>query len=495
MDSSGGAQRQVAEGTDPAWSPDGTRLSYVCRDGNDLCVLDLQSASETVVVPSTSDWPGAGSPTWSPDASWIAFTRYSADGDSYTGYRQLFRVHPDGTGLAEIPNTYPEGDLPSWSPDGETILYTERYDGRGGEYSGDLFSVRPDGTEKVQLTDRIGRDQAGAWSPDGQRIAIESEAGLYPHQAGVWTMDPDGAGRTLVVRNGSGPSWRPHFTVAAAPPPPPISASGRRIAYVAATDAGHDLFTVRPDGTRTRRLTSTGGVREPVWSPDHTQIAYVSTSARGTVSLRVIDVGSGKARRVARANFYDGGPAWSPNGRRLAWGGFRELMVLHLGTGELHRIPITADGRCCARDLTWSPDGRWIAFSEELSLGSSDITIVPAKGGPFRHVTRLKGQEQHLDWSPDGRRIVFTRLTGRWWDGAADVWSIRPDGTGLRRVVATGELDLSPAWSPDGGRLAVYSDGRRPFGATPSPGLWTVGRHGGSTQLVVRARTIAYVDW
>jgi Tol biopolymer transport system component len=494
MDASGGSQRLVAAGSEPAWSPDGKRLSYACRDGEDLCVVDLQTGSSTVIVAATTSWPRVRSSTWSPDGTWIAFTRESADGDDYTNYRALFRVHPDGAGLIEIPDTYPEADLPAWSPDGGTILYTERYDGRGGEFSGDLFSIRPDGTAKTQLTDRIGRDQAGAWSPDGQRIALESEAGLYPDQAGIWTMAPNGTSRALVARNGRQPSWRPHFATAAPPPQPAASSTGPRISYVAATDAGHDLFTVRPDGTGTRRLTSSGGVREPVWSPDHKEIAYSSPARSGRILLRVMNVRTGESRRVARTDLYAGGPAWSPDGRRLAWGAFREVVVLHLGTGERYEIPMTSDGECCARDLAWSPNGRLIAFSEELR-GITDVMIVPAKGGRSRRVTRLPGAERQLDWSPNGRRILFTRLPGPSWDRAADVWSIKPDGAGLRSVMTTRELDLTPAWSPNGRRLALYSDGPRAFGPSPAPGLWTVGAGGGTPELVVHDRTIAYVDW
>jgi TolB protein len=167
MDASGGSQQRLVEGSSPAWAPDGRRLSYSCTDGSDLCVVDLQNRTETVVVTHTDAWPYAGSSTWSPDGTWIAFTRTSAEGDDYTSDRQLFRVRADGAELTAIPNTDPLATLPAWSPDGATILYTERYDGRGGEFSGDLWSIRPDGTGKTQVTRSQGNDQAATWSPDG----------------------------------------------------------------------------------------------------------------------------------------------------------------------------------------------------------------------------------------------------------------------------------------------------------------------------------------
>ena len=162
MDASGGSQRRVAVGSEPAWSPDGTRLSYVCHDRRICVSLTCRATSETVVVASTIDWPfpavRRGPPTEagsrSPD---------TAPRGRLHRFRQLFRVHPGWCrGSLRIPNTYPEADRSGVVPDGETILYTERYDGRGGEFSGDLFLVRPDGTEKTQVT-RPVRNRPGAF--------------------------------------------------------------------------------------------------------------------------------------------------------------------------------------------------------------------------------------------------------------------------------------------------------------------------------------------
>jgi TolB protein len=506
MDATGGEQRALVDGRNPAWAPDGHRMSYACREGydehdgsefNDLCLLDLRNGTETVVVSHTDDWLRADGSSWSPDGTWIAFTRTSVEGDDYTHERQLFRVKADGTELTAIPNTDPLAASPAWSPDGATIMYTESYDGRGGEYSGDLWSVRPDGSDRTRITWSEGREGTPSWSSDGRRVAMDGYGALYPNKQGIWTINPDGTDGELVVRNGFGPSWRPGFSATPAPPTRPKPASGPRIAYVASTDAGFDLFTVRPDGSRIRQLTSSGRVVEPVWSPDHSRIAYGDEVRQETAAvLRVMDVRSGRTQRLAR--FFDpsfGGVAWSPDGDRLTWGTSRGLVVLDVRTGERRSIPVQASGYALLRDPTWSPDGTRIAFTLEDEFGNWDIVIVPARGGEIRTVTRMRGRERHLDWSPDGRRILFSHQRSLWHEGEVDLMSVRPDGTGLRRVVRTPELDLAPAWAPDGLRVALYSDGPRPFGATPRPGLWTVGAGGRAAQLVVRDRSIAYVDW
>ena len=264
-----------------------------------------------------------------------------------------------------------------------------------------------------------------------------------------------------------------------------MSLSGRRIAYVAASQPGFDLFMVRPSSKRTRRLTDHGRAQNPEWSPDHTRIAYTTSDGR----IRVLSVRTGVDRKVARV-FGVQGLAWSPSGLRLAWGEFEGLSVLDLVSG--HRRSIAVGGGW-SRDPVWSPDGRQLAFSRESSIGQADIMTMSASGKRLRRVTHLGGMEGQPDWSPDGRSIAFIHEQGPYFARSSDVLAMRPDGSHLRAVAANKGLSFSPSWSNDG-RLAWYSDGRRAFGASPRAGLWIVDSRG-RRQLVVANRTIAYVAW
>jgi Tol biopolymer transport system component len=166
---------------------------------------------------------------------------------------------------------------------------------------------------------------------------------------------------------------------------------------------------------------------------------------------------------------------------------------MDLQTGERSRVPLDADV-CCPISPVWSPDGRWIALSGASPVtGRRDIMVVRAQGGDVRRVIRHPGVEPYLDWSPNGRRISFTRGTS--WNGKTSILSVRLDGTGLRELVNTPALDLKAAWSPRGARLAFYSDGPHPYGSSPQPGLWISGAQGQDPHVVLRDRTIAYVDW
>ena len=299
MDAGGGSLERVGRGYKPAWSPDGKRLSYECEEVPGLCVWDAASRTETVIVAPSDEWPAVQTPTWSPDGAWIAFARYSSEGDDYTSDRQLFRVRPDGSELTAIPNTAPLATSPAWSPDGSRIFYSERYDGRGGENSGDLWAIRPDGGGRTPVLRIPGMDdQAELVTGRGADRVLQLGRALPQHG---WDLGDaaDATGMELVTRNGGDPSWHPSFV--AQPVVPVITArpSGPRIAYVATTDTGNDLFTVRSDGTRTRRLTSGQRVFEPVWSPDHSQLLYGRYDGRSfRAAWWVMDARTGKTRRV-----------------------------------------------------------------------------------------------------------------------------------------------------------------------------------------------------
>jgi Tol biopolymer transport system component len=101
----------------------------------------------------------------------------------------------------------------------------------------------------------------------------------------------------------------------------------------------------------------------------------------------------------------------------------------------------------------WSPDGRRIAYYSERA-GAADLFVMNADGTGVEQLTKTPADEGGPAWSPDGRQIAFD--TDR--DRNFEIYVMNADGTGPRRLTSNPARDLSPAWSPDGRRIAFMSD-------------------------------------
>ncbi len=149
----------------------------------------------------------------------------------------------------------------------------------------------------------------------------------------------------------------------------------------------------------------------------------------------------------------DGGPAWSPDGTRIAFASDRD------GNTEIYAL--NADGSGVTRltnhsafdgGAAWSPDGARIAFTSDRG-GITDIYAMNADGSGVTNLTNHSAHDSHPTWSPDGTRIAFSSRR----DGNAEIYAMNADGSGVTRLTSDSELDLHPAWSPDGTRIAFTS--------------------------------------
>jgi Tol biopolymer transport system component len=215
------------------------------------------------------------------------------------------------------------------------------------------------------------------------------------------------------------------------------------------------VFTVDPDGGNLTQITRESAGQEhhssPAWSPDGTQIALYA----GELSLMNPD-GTG-LRRIPVAPGTDGQPRdWSPDGLRILFSSFsgshRDLLSVALdGTGMRNHTGASSDEVFGA----WSPDGERIAFESNFDTVPyrSDIWTVKADGTEdwVRLTNSLFVTEAAPDWSPDGSRLAFA--SGR--DGEDyEIFTMRPDGSGVVQVTHDETNDTHPVWSPDGTRIA-----------------------------------------
>ncbi len=135
--------------------------------------------------------------------------------------------------------------------------------------------------------------------------------------------------------------------------------------------------------------------------------------------------------------------------------------ILAARPGERARLLTHGEGG--NRDPRWSPDGTRIGFMSTRS-GLEQLYVMNADGNDVVQLTHSPGFKGGIDWSPDGTQIVYASseagITGPLGiiHAPGDIYVARSDGSAARRLTFGGGLNVDPEWSPDGTRIAFFSD-------------------------------------
>ncbi|HEY2466337.1 MAG TPA: hypothetical protein VGI45_00675 [Terracidiphilus sp.] len=342
----------------------------------------------------------------------------------------------------------------------------------------------------------VGLVYAAATCVAADRVALVR---IAPTDATLYIANADGTGDRALTQPGSlnyNPAWSP---------------KGDWIAFTSEREGSADLFRMHPDGSGLERLTDDPAFDDQAaFSPDESQIVFVSTRSAGFANLWILELATLKAKPLTSGHGGDFRPAWSPDGKWIAFSSDREsdappgkgrwerlhlvdIYVVHPDGSGLKRI--SEHGGFCGSPK-WTPDSRSViaycmtgqeTLSNRFGAGDGDDKLVrldvatgvatPVPAGPgvklapsvlpsgaIAYLRRDKAAHgvfyadgskgpagddiRFPSWSPDGKQLVFGRFSTKHPVSPVKLWSRNPNFD----LYSTAWL---PAYDPTGAYLAI----------------------------------------
>jgi Tol biopolymer transport system component len=394
---------------------------------------------------------------------------------------------------------HPAGDFrPAWSPDGKSIAFSRGTDSKkpppffGLQHSTEVYTVGVDGSALTRRTFMNTYAGSPAWSPDGKKLVVY-ETALQQVQNMNTVMKTNATTQLSVIdladnekksiTKDSGEKIYPHWL------------KDNRIAYLTWVDGGQILFT---DGTKGAH----GDFDSPAWSPDGKKMVFHRELEHNRPPYYKL-YSRDKQFRLVRSGVF---PCYAPSGNHLICNdktaGIHHNQIMEMDLEGKNRFILFGDSVKSALAPVWSPQGDRIAFGFGKYFQSlqgpaiGDIAIINKDGKGLTILTDGKGNYGFPSWSPDGKKLVYraatdsvkglfiidlgsrriTPLTNNSQDnfpgwspkgdliaftskreGNYDLYTIHPDGSGLKRITFDPGNEAHSVWSPDGEWLAFSS--------------------------------------
>lgn len=397
--------------------------------------------SPQVSLTRFTDLPGyQGEPSLSSDGKMVAYVNLGGHRARIDQADIYLRRVGGGNAINLTADSPVDDSEPAFSPDGNFIAFRSERDGGG------LYVMGATGESPRRITD-FGHYPS--WSPDGAGLLFSTEPvktpTLGPNKSQIWTVDLEsGATRLVLEEPAAHPVWSPR---------------GLRIAYWAVRGGRRDLWTILPDGSDPQAVTDDDATDwRPLWTADGAYLYFVSDRGGVDNIWRIpIDEPSGRPRGapepITAGTSTIGSYSLSQDGRLIACEvTAMEARLLKVGfdprTVTLQGDPVPVMSSLAAAPEL-SPDGEWITYM--TMFAQEDIFVVRSDGTGVRRLTDDPFRDRAPTWSPAGDRIAF--FSNR--SGKYEVWTIRPDGSGLRQETDRPDHDLlAPIWSPDGSKIA-----------------------------------------
>ncbi|MBN1201452.1 MAG: PD40 domain-containing protein [Anaerolineae bacterium] len=282
----------------------------------------------------------------------------------------------------------------------------------------------------------------------------------------------------------------------ATPVPDPLREGGSLV-YTLRENGQEDLWVIGVGESTPLRLTNDpADDRDPAWSPDGTRVAFAS-HRDGNWELYILQVDTGAITRMTYTPGFEGAPTWSPDGAYLAYEGYTpesedlDIYIISADPGRASSEGALRVTYAPGPDIepAWSPDGRHVAYTGWRTGGNQDVYILSLDNPSENVAVNLSHtpdiNENYPSWSPDGSTIAYSAIV----NGVEGVYVKpvqQPDAEPI--LVGRGRM---PAWAPNGSSLVYTLD----YGGQTQIIAGTIGSFGAATDAVALSRPATDPDW